>query len=103
MEHIVPNLRWAGWKLANGEDDDMTAILDVLYGAQEDLDMPRECNTHYMGYTPELARELAESVAGLIDVEITGYTDDPELGFNLVIRGTKTSREEETCPVIKVE
>lgn len=95
MEHVVPNLRWAGWKLANGEDEDMTAILDVLYGAQEDLDMPRECNTHYMGYTPELARELAETVGGLVDVEVRGYKDEPELGFNLVITGTKPEKEKE--------
>jgi len=94
MEHVVPNLRWAGWKLANCEDDDMTAILDVLYGAQEDLGMPRECNTHYMGYTPELAKALAEN-AGLIDVEVKGYMDDPQLGFNLVITATKLGGETE--------
>uniref|UniRef100_A0A6M3IEF1 Putative methyltransferase n=1 Tax=viral metagenome TaxID=1070528 RepID=A0A6M3IEF1_9ZZZZ len=94
MEHIVPNLRWAGWKLANAEDADMTAILDVLYGAQEDLGMPRECNTHYMGYTPELARELAEQVAGLVDVTVDGYQDNPALGFNLVIKGRKPEAKE---------
>ena len=100
MEHVVPNLRWAGCKLANGEDDDMTSILDVLYGAQEDLNMPRDCNTHYFGYTPELARELAEEVAGLVDVTVKGYRDDPSLGFNLVICGRKPDGEEEATEPI---
>lgn len=88
MEHVIPNLVWAGWKLANGEYDDLTAILDVLYGSQEAGGIPREWNTHYTGYVPELAKAAAEKV-GLVDVEVKTYKERPELGFSMILTGRK--------------
>jgi SAM-dependent methyltransferase len=90
MEHVVPNLQWAGRKLANGEDDADT--LNVLYGAQETHGYDRDLNTHYFGYTPAIARAMAEEVAELEGVEVRTYEDDETLGYNLIVTGTKPAR-----------
>lgn len=56
--------------------------------AQEEHGYDRALNTHLFGYTPETARALAE-LAGLVDVTIETYKDNPDLRYNLLIRGTK--------------
>ena len=87
MEHLLPNLKWAAWKLANGEEDGDT--FNVLYGSQEEgFDGPRQFNTHFFGYTPQIAASLAES-AGLTDIETRTYEDDESLGYNLLLTARK--------------
>lgn len=86
MEHVVPNIAWAAAKITDGQVDEH--VMNVLYGAQEQHGYKREWNTHFFGYDPVVARALAEN-AGLVDVEILTYKDDPALLYNLVIRGTK--------------
>jgi len=86
IEHVVPNCAWAAAKILDGQTDEH--VMNVLYGAQEAHGYARELNLHYFGYTPEIARSLAET-AGFIDVRIETYRDDPNLAYNLVIRGTK--------------
>jgi SAM-dependent methyltransferase len=97
MEHTLPNLMWAAWKIANKEYDDLTSILDVLYGSQEEGGMDREWNTHYCGYVPEMAEALAEKV-GLVDVEVKTYKDDPKYGFSMVLTGAKPGGVAESPP-----
>lgn len=95
LEVIVPNVEWAAKKLAAGEVDHH--VMNVLYGAQESHGYARELNTHYFGYTPAVGRALAES-AGFAGVTTEDYTTDPDLGYNLVIRGVKPGGESETPP-----
>lgn len=92
MEHIVPNLEWAGAKIAQGECDEH--VLNVLYGAQESHGYKREYNLHFFGYTPLLARALAEG-CGLVNVTTESYKENPDLGYNLVLRGEKPAMPEE--------
>lgn len=89
IEHVVPNLEWAAAKIIDGDEDDHT--MNVLYGAQEAHGYAREFNTHYFGYTPAISRELAR-FAGFEGVTIETHKEDPDLGYNLIIRGTKPSR-----------
>ncbi|MHA2426012.1 MAG: methyltransferase domain-containing protein [Candidatus Thorarchaeota archaeon] len=94
-EHVVPSIEWAGHKLAGGEND--PSVFNVLYGAQEasheiDTDS-RDMNTHYFGYTKEIAKALAESV-GFVDVELVDWRDDPRLGLNMIIRARKPKKNE---------
>lgn len=85
-EHVIPNVEWAGEKIAAGEMDE--DVMNVLYGAQESHGYEREYNLHYFGYTPAVALALAEA-AGFVDVTVESYKDRPELGYNLIVRGTK--------------
>jgi SAM-dependent methyltransferase len=89
MQHIIPNIEWAAWKIMDKQVDDH--CYNVLYGAQEAHEYARDFNTHYFGYTPAVAKALAEQ-AGLVDVTVTTYEQQPELGYNLVVRGTKPKR-----------
>ncbi len=86
MEHIVPNIQWAAEHVVDGKMDEH--IMNVFYGAQEYHGYKREYNTHFFGYTPEVARELAEG-CGLINVEVKTYKENPELGYNMIITGEK--------------
>ena len=91
IEHVVPNLEWAGRKLADGSIDGHT--LNVLYGAQEAHgDGGKDWNTHYFGYTPELAKALARK-AGFVDVQTKSWLEDESMGYNLLITGTKPTEE----------
>ena len=91
MEHIVPNIEWASEKIVAGEMDGH--VLNVLYGAQEAQGYERELNTHYFGYTPAIARAMAEEIAGLIDVEVRTYHQDEALGYNMMIVGEKPNAD----------
>ena len=95
VEHIVPNITWAANHLIDGHED--VHVHNVLYGAQEEHGYDRDLNTHYFGYTPDNAKALAEG-AGLIDVTVETYKDDPGLGYNMVIKGRKPSSEEVEFP-----
>jgi SAM-dependent methyltransferase len=86
MEHVVPDVSWAARKIVDGDVD--ADSLNVLYGAQESHGYERDYNTHYMGYTKAIGIALAES-CGLKHVQARNYEDDPDLGYNLVITGTK--------------
>ncbi|MGE3314017.1 MAG: methyltransferase domain-containing protein, partial [Planctomycetaceae bacterium] len=86
IEHIVPNCAWAAAKILDGETD--LHVMNVLYGAQEAHGYAREFNLHYFGYTPEIAKSLAES-AGFEEVTLETYKDRAELGYNLIIRARK--------------
>lgn len=90
MEHIVPNVQWAASHIADGRIDEH--VMNVLYGAQEAHGYERELNTHFFGYTPEIARALAES-CGLINVVVKTYKNDESLGYNMVITGEKPQTE----------
>ena len=59
----------------------------------------RELNLHYIGYTKGVAKAKAE-YAGFVDIECEDWNDNPELGYNLIIRGTKPTEkvEEFVCP-----
>lgn len=85
-EHIVPSLEWAARKIAEKEVDGN--VLNVIYGAQESHGYARQYNCHFFGYTKDIAKHLAEE-AGYVDVECEDWTDRPELGYNLIIRGKK--------------
>jgi SAM-dependent methyltransferase len=86
IEHVVPNIEWAAAKIVNKEVDGH--VLNVLYGAQEAHGYAREWNLHYFGYTPQVAVALAEQ-AGFKNVTTEDYNANPDLGYNLIIRGTK--------------
>lgn len=86
IEHIVPNIAWAAAHIADGHVDEH--VMNVLYGAQEAHGYDRQWNLHYFGYTPQLAKEMAEA-AGFVDVKVTSFRDEPALGYNLWIRGNK--------------
>ena len=88
-EHIVPSLDWAARKVSEGEADEH--VFNVLYGAQEAHGYARDLNLHYFGYTKKIGRALAEA-AGYVDVTAEDWSDSPELGYNLVIRGESRSR-----------
>lgn len=85
-EHIVPNIEWAAQKVVDKEIDGH--VLNVLYGAQEEHGYPRLYNTHFFGYTPEIAVALAEQ-AGFVDVTTESWKENDGLGYNLIVRGTK--------------
>lgn len=89
IEHIVPSLDWAGAKLAEGVCDEH--VMNVLYGAQEAHGYDRQFNLHYFGYTKAVAKALAEN-AGYVDVTCEDYRDNPDLGYNLVIKGRKPEK-----------
>lgn len=86
VEHIVPSIEWAARKISEHEVDEH--VLNVLYGAQEAHGYHREWNTHYFGYTRNIAKLLAEQ-AGFVDVVCEDWTDNPGLGYNLIIRARK--------------
>ena len=92
IEHIVPNVRWAAQKVeeveAGRDDDGFEAAFNVLYGAQEAHGYERLYNTHFFAYTPSIAKALAEQ-AGFVDVQTEDWLSNPDLGYNLVIRGRK--------------
>ncbi len=91
-EHVVPSVEWAAHKI---KDDVVYGhVLNVLYGAQEQHGYAREMNTHYFGYTKALGKALAEQ-AGYVDVVCEDWRDNPELGYNLIIRGTKPTESPE--------
>jgi predicted SAM-dependent methyltransferase len=86
-EHVIPNLEWAGRKLAEGSVD--ANVMNVLYGAQEfHGENGNEWNTHFFGYTPDLARSLATQ-AGYTEIETESWLENDDLGYNLIIRGKK--------------
>lgn len=100
IEHVVPDLTWAAAKIHDGHVDEH--VMNVLYGAQEAHGYERTLNLHYFGYTPELAKELAER-AGFVDVETRNWRQDETLGYNLIITGRKPaaaeiSTEDLSCP-----
>ena len=86
FEHIVPSLEWAAAKVIDNQPDEH--VYNVLYGAQESHGYARELNLHYFGYTKAVAQALAEA-AGFVNVTCEDWSDRPELGYNLVIRGEK--------------
>ncbi len=86
IEHIVPNIEWAAEKIVAKEVDGH--VLNVLYGAQEAHGYERQFNLHYFGYTPEVAIALAEQ-AGFKNVTTEDWKQNPDLGYNLIIRGVK--------------
>lgn len=86
IEHIVPSLDWAAQKLITDGPDEH--VINVLYGAQEAHGYARIYNLHYFGYTKSLGKALAEA-AGFVNVMCEDWTDRPELGYNLIIRGDK--------------
>jgi SAM-dependent methyltransferase len=86
FEHIVPSLDWAARKVSEGETDEHT--YNVLYGAQEAHGYGRTLNAHYFGYTKRIAAALAEA-AGYVDVTCEDWSDNPENGYNLVVKGRK--------------
>lgn len=85
-EHIVPSMEWAAEKIVQGQVDEHT--YNVVLGAQEQHGYAREYNTHYMFYTAEILKALAEQ-AGMINVEVIDWRQKPELGYNLIVRGRK--------------
>jgi SAM-dependent methyltransferase len=91
IEHIIPNVKWAAAKYIDEEEDEHA--MNVLYGAQEAHGYERIFNLHYYGYSPRIAR-LHALEAGFVDVETESYEERPELGYNLIIRGRKPTREE---------
>lgn len=91
IEHIVPNAGWAAEKIIDGEEDEH--VLNVLYGAQESHGYAREFNTHFFGYTPQIAKALAEG-AGFTEVEIQTHHTNPDLNYNMVITGRKPMPKE---------
>jgi SAM-dependent methyltransferase len=91
IEHIVPDVSWAAAKIAEKEEDEH--VYNVLYGAQEAHGYARQWNLHYFGYTPGVAKALAEN-AGFFDVTTENWKDRPELGYNLIIRGRKPLPDE---------
>ncbi len=90
MEHVVPSLDWAAAKIRDGKVDGH--VLNVLYGAQEAHGYDRDFNTHYFGFTKDIARALAEH-AGLVDVECRDWRDDPALLYHLIVTGRKPADE----------
>lgn len=98
IEHIVPNCAWAAAKIVDGETDEH--VMNVLYGAQEAHGYEREFNLHYFGYTPEVARALAES-AGFVDVTTETYKHREELGYNLIVRARKPERATGASDLLK--
>lgn len=100
MEHVVPNVAWAAGHLVEGHIDEH--VMNVLYGAQEAHGYERDYNTHYFAYTPETARALAEN-CGLVDVTIQTHKDDPDLHYNLIIRGRKPEKAVEPDEEPEVE
>ena len=86
-EHIIPNAEWAAEKIVAGEVD--FHVLNVLYGSQElEAEMGRERNLHFFAYTPAIARALAEG-AGLVNVVVKSWKDDPALEYHLVLTGER--------------
>lgn len=86
IEHIVPSIEWAAAKIVNNDIDG--AVYNVLYGAQEAQGYNREWNTHYFGFTKDVAKELCHSV-GFTDVHVMDWRDDANLTYNLIIRAKK--------------
>lgn len=88
IEMIVPSLEWAAAKITEGGTENLTHVMNILYGAQEDHGYERLLNTHFMGYTKEVAVALAEN-AGFENVTTEDWRDEPLNGYNLIIRGDK--------------
>lgn len=87
LEVIVPNLEWAAWKIVENDVDEH--VFNVLYGSQEAWPgLPRDLNTHYFGYTPEVIKALAEQ-AGFTGVATESWKQRDELGYNLVCTARK--------------
>lgn len=96
IEHVVPSIEWAAAKILDGQADEH--VFNVLYGAQEAHGYARELNLHYFGYTKDIAKGLAQLV-GFETVTCEDWRDRPELGYNLIIRGTKPADPEADLPV----
>lgn len=94
IEIVVPNIEWAANKIMNHELD--AHVYNVLYGAQEEHGYEREFNSHYFGYTPEIGKAMAEE-AGFTDVTVECYHQNSDLGYNMIIRGTKPVPKDD-CP-----
>jgi SAM-dependent methyltransferase len=92
VEFILPNLEWAAAKIVEQTTDERT--FDVLYGAQERFFEDRKYNTHFFCYTPAIAKALAEN-AGLIDVEIRTYTDEPKMVWEMLLLAKKPKDDAE--------
>ncbi len=96
FEHIVPSGEWAAAKICDGQCDEH--VMNVLYGAQESHGYARELNLHFFVYTKGIAKALAES-AGFVNVTCEDWSDNPNLGYNLVVRGEKPAVAEANLPV----
>ena len=86
IEHYVPNVQWSAAKIMSDEIDEH--VMNVLYGAQEAHGYERIFNTHFFGYTAVIGKALAEA-AGFVDVTTEDWRQNPNLGYNLIIRGRK--------------
>lgn len=95
LEIIVPNLQWAAEKIANGEID-MHVYNVVFGGAESDPDMQESgaiFNIHRFGFTPSIAKALAEN-AGFVDVKITDWKTDPSMDYHMVIAAVKPEKKD---------
>jgi SAM-dependent methyltransferase len=86
MEHVVPNIQWAAGNIMDGCVDEH--VMNVLYGAQEAHDYARGYNTHYFGYTPDIALAMCERLQ-MRDIRIRTFKSAPELGYNMIISAVK--------------
>jgi hypothetical protein len=86
VEHILPNLEWAAGHILDGHVDG--DVYNVLFGAQENPECPRKLNLHLFGFTPAVAKSLAEA-AGLVNVQIKTYRDDPAMSYEMVVTAEK--------------
>lgn len=91
-EIVVPNLKWAAAKIMDGQADEH--VFNVIYGSQEAAGIDRKWNTHYFGYTPEIAKALAEG-AGFVNVKVEGWEQRPELAYEIWITGEKPQKRAE--------
>lgn len=94
VEHLLPNLEWAAQHIVNDSmDGSAEPVFNVLYGSQDGQGMGGlGANTHFFGYTPRIARELAEA-AGLVNVKTSTYKDDPERQWEILLTGEKPGKE----------
>jgi SAM-dependent methyltransferase len=93
LEVILPNLEWAAAKIAAGEYD--MHVRNVIYGgAETDLHMKEAgaiYNVHRFGYTPAVAKALAEQ-AGFVDVGVSSYLDDPGAQYHMQVLARKPAK-----------
>lgn len=89
-EHIIPNLEWAAQHIVNDSmNGEAAMVFNVLYGSQDNTEETTvSTNTHFFGYTPRIAKELAEA-AGLHNVKTSTYRDHPDRQWEILLTGTK--------------